>query len=101
MKNNLSIITLKEKEKWNEIVKSFNNYDVFYLPEYVEAFEYHGDGEPLLIYYNDRETRAINVILKRDISNIEKVDCNLGNGMVYMLTDSQHIIDIYNRLMKI
>ena len=38
---------------------------------------------------------------KQDISNIEKVDCNLGNGMVYKLTDSQHIIDIYNRLMKI
>ncbi len=86
MKNNLSIITLKEKEKWNEIVKSFNNYDVFYLPEYVEAFEYHGDGEPLLIYYNDRETRAINVILKRDISNIEKFRNIFKKGQYFDVT---------------
>ena len=27
--NEIAIITLKEKEKWNNIVKSFSNYDVF------------------------------------------------------------------------
>lgn len=66
-----SIITLKEKEKWKEIVKSFSHYDVFYLPEYVEAFELHGDGEPFLFYYNNGKTKAMNVVMKRDIAKAE------------------------------
>lgn len=71
MENKVLIITLNEKEKWNEIVKSFSNYDVFYLPEYVEAFKLHGDGEPILFYYTDGKTKAINVIMKRDIADTE------------------------------
>ena len=37
MKDKFKIVTLDEKNKWSDIVKSFSNYDVFYLPEYVEA----------------------------------------------------------------
>lgn len=69
--NSVLIVTLEEKEKWNKIVKSFSNYDVFYLPEYVEAFKIHGDGEPILFYYNDGRTRAMNVVMKRDIAKVE------------------------------
>ena len=69
--NEIAIITLNEKEKWNNIVKSFSNYDVFYLPEYVEAFEMHGDGEPILFYYNDGKTKAMNVVMKRDIAKAD------------------------------
>ena len=69
--NKVSIITLEEKQKWNKIVKSFANYDVFYLSEYVEAFKIHGDGEPILFYYNDGKIKAMNVIMKRDIGKIK------------------------------
>lgn len=68
---NIQIVDLAEKNKWNKIVKSFSNYDVFYLPEYVEAFKMHGDGEPILFYYNDGKTKAMNVIMKRDIAKTE------------------------------
>lgn len=63
-----SIITLAEADRWNSTVKSFKNYDVYYLSEYVKAFELHGDGEPILFYYEDSNIRAINVSMKRDIS---------------------------------
>lgn len=66
---NSEIITLEDKNKWNKIVKSFNNYEVFYLAEYVEALKIHGDGEPYLFYYNDTKTKAINVFMKRDIAD--------------------------------
>jgi len=68
----LSIINIEEFDKWNTIIKSFNNYDVYYLSHYVKAFQIHGDGEPLLIYYEDNDIRAINVVMKRDISHDEK-----------------------------
>lgn len=64
----LLIFTNEDSNKWNEIVKSFNNYDVYYLPNYCEAFRLHGDGEPMLFYYKDENIKAINVVMKRDIA---------------------------------
>lgn len=69
--NTYKIINLDNKKEWNEIVRSFEKYDVMYLAEYAEAFKLNGDGEPLLFYYDDGNTRAIDVIMKRCISNIE------------------------------
>jgi hypothetical protein len=63
-----SVLSIDEYEKWNEIVKSFNSYDVYYLADYVKAFKLHGDGEPTLFYYEDANIKAINVGMKRDIS---------------------------------
>lgn len=68
----LSIYSLDESEKWASIVKSFKDYDVYYLPEYSKAFEIHGDGRPTLIYYFDEDIRAINVVMKRDIGQDKK-----------------------------
>lgn len=65
--NHYEIIETFEKDKWNEIVKSFSEYDVFYLVEYVEALKINEDGEPYLFYYNYGKTRAINVFIKKDI----------------------------------
>ena len=36
--------------------------------DYVKAFKIHGDGEPTLFYYEDQNIKAINVVMKRDIS---------------------------------
>lgn len=67
----ISIININESEKWDSIVKSFEKYDVSYLNGYVKAFQLHGDGEPFLFYYNDGRTKAINVVMKRDIGKAE------------------------------
>ncbi|SOB93573.1 acetyltransferase (GNAT) family protein [Ureibacillus xyleni] len=76
----LSIFKINEKEKWNEIVKNFNHYDIYYLSNYVEAFQLHGDGEPLLFYFEHNKMKAINVVMKRDISKdkrfTEKIPSN-------------------------
>lgn len=64
----LEVIVLNESNKWDEIVKSFKDYDVYYLSGYVKAFKIHGDGEPLLFYYFDDKCRGINVVMKRDIA---------------------------------
>lgn len=62
------VVTLKESDRWDEIVKSFVEYDSYWLSGYVKAFELHGDGVPLLFYYESDIVRGINVVMKRDIS---------------------------------
>ena len=64
----LEILTIEQSNKWDEIVKSFEDYDVYYLSGYVKAFQIHGDGEPLLFHYEDSNCRGINVVMKRDIA---------------------------------
>ena len=64
----LTLIRINEEKKWDEVVRSFRTYDVHYLSGYVKAFQLHGDGEPLLLYYDGHNTRGMNVVMKRDIA---------------------------------
>ena len=51
--------------EWDETVKSFAEYDVYYLSGYVKAFQIHGDGDPQLLYYEADGLKAIYVYMKR------------------------------------
>lgn len=68
----LSVYTLDQEDEWKKVVCSFRKYDVYYLPGYVKAFQIHGDGEPILIYWTQNKdatgTRGINVVMLRDVS---------------------------------
>lgn len=65
----LSVITLEDNEKWDSIVRTFDKFDVYYLSGYVKAFKIHGDGEPLLFYYEDDSVKGINVVMQRDVAD--------------------------------
>ena len=65
----LEVLSLKQADKWDELVKSFSDYDVYYLSGYTKAFYLHKDGQPLAFYYEDEGVKAINVVMKRDIAN--------------------------------
>jgi hypothetical protein len=82
----LSIFTIEEENKWDNIVKSFRNYDVYYLSSYVKAFQIHGDGDPLLFYYEDNNNRAINVVIQRDISKDKCFENKISEGLYYDIT---------------
>lgn len=64
----LTVYTLEQCEEWDSKVRSFENYDVYWLSGYVKAFKIHGDGEPLLFYYESACTKGINVVMKRDVA---------------------------------
>ncbi len=51
--------------EWDDTVKSFAEYDVYYLSGYVKAFQIHGDGDPQLLYYEADGLKAIYVYMKR------------------------------------
>ncbi len=64
----LTVYSIEQSEQWDSIVQSFKEYDVYWLSGYVKAFQIHGDGEPLLFYYESSKVRGINVVMKRDIA---------------------------------
>lgn len=64
----LIVYTIEQAEAWDTLVRTFSNYDVYYLSGYVKAFRLHGDGEPLLFYGEADGVRGINVVMKRDIA---------------------------------
>ena len=61
----IQIYSIDQRKEWDEVVRSFAEYDVYYLSGYVKAFEIHGDGEPCLLYYEEGGLRAIYVFMKR------------------------------------
>ena len=54
--------------EWNGLVKTFHNWDTYYLYEYARSFEIHGDGVPLLFSYEDKYCRFCYVVMKKDIA---------------------------------
>ena len=86
----MSLITeyrINEAEKWDEIVRSFPDYDVFYLSGYSKAFmqENLSNGVPVLLYYQKGSDRAVNVVLERDVALDEKFVGKIEKGTYYDL----------------
>lgn len=50
-------------------MKSFANWDIYYLYEYAQGFMLHGDGEPLLIEYRDDDAHFCYAMMKSDIAD--------------------------------
>jgi len=82
----LEVFGLEDETKWLYIVKQFKSHDVYYLPQYVKAFQIHGDGETMLFYYQGKNTRAVNVVMKRDIA---------GFGHFADRLDENTLFDLY------
>lgn len=66
----IKIIRFDQKTEWDSIVVSFKCHDVYYLHGYVDAFKVHGDGAPILIYYESQSLRGIYVAMVRDLSSL-------------------------------
>ena len=79
----LTVITLDQAVRWDTTVRSFKEYDTYWLSGYVKAFFIHGDGVPLLFYYEDGRTRAINVVMKRDIAEDEHLVGKIQKGKYF------------------
>jgi len=62
----IRLFGLSQSEEWDAIVRSFSEWDVYYLSGYVKAFMIHGDGEPHLLYYEAEGLKAIYVYMKRE-----------------------------------
>ena len=79
----LTVYTIEQSEQWDSVVKSYGEYDTYWLSGYVKAFQIHGDGEPLLISYESPTTRGINVAMKRDVAKDERFSGLIPEGEYY------------------
>ena len=79
----LTVYTLEQSINWDSVVRSFAEYDVYWLSGYVKAFHINGDGEPLLFFYENIVTRGINVVMKRDVSDDPHFFDKLPRGQYY------------------
>lgn len=78
----LRFYTLDNSQKWDNVVRSFENYDVFYLSSYVRAFQLEDskNGEPVLFLYENGEDRAVNVVYKRDAADEPGLSGKIEHG---------------------
>lgn len=81
----MRVYTLDQCEEWDCIVRSFSNYDVYWLSGYARAFGVHGDGEPLLLYAETKGARGINIVMKRDVANSCSLKGLIAEGNFYDL----------------
>lgn len=61
----IRLYSVFESTQWDEAVRSFQEWDVYYLSGYLKAFNIHGDGDPFLLYYEENGLRAIYVYMRR------------------------------------
>ena len=83
----IKVYNIEQSQEWDKIVKSFFNYDVYYLSGYVKAFMIHGDGDPFLLYYDADGLRAIYVYIRRHTALAETYDSVTPYGYGGVLFD--------------
>lgn len=69
---------MDKSKEWDDIVKTFKNYDIYYLSGYVKAFKKHGDGEPIMLYYHSNNCRGINVVMIRNIYDDQRFNKDIN-----------------------
>ena len=79
------VYTLADTAQWDKTVRSFREYDVYYLIGYVRAFQLHGDGEPLLFHYEGDGLRGINAVMRRDVAQDPHFAGKLPEGKYFDL----------------
>ena len=79
----MEIIQVGETDRWNNIIKSFQNWDIYYLNEYAYSFQLHGDGIPILIYHEQDSRRLCYVMMQEDISSFPPLAAYLESGQYY------------------
>jgi hypothetical protein len=84
----IKLFNLSEAGQWDACVKSFAEWDVYYLSGYVKAFHIHGDGDPYLLYYEENGLRAIYVYMRRETALTGVYDSVTPYGYGGVLIDS-------------
>lgn len=81
----MKIIDFTDRERWDEVVMSFPQYDIYYLSGYMDAFRIHGDGEPILVMYESETLCGVCVYMLRDIAKEPWANSELDTCKVYDL----------------
>lgn len=72
-----------DAQRWNEIVTSFPQWDIYYLFEYTESMARHGDGPQFLLYYQGNRSRICYPVHKRDVADFPAFCHSLPKNTFY------------------
>lgn len=75
-----------DREEWNRLVKSFPNWDIYYLYEYVRSLELHGDGKPVLLYWKGKKMELCYAAMLQDIAAFDGFHGSLAKGSLFDMT---------------
>lgn len=78
----IRIIDINDYYLWDELVKSLPDHDVYYLSGYVRAFKTHGDGNPVLVWWEHEGICAACVLMVRDVAK-DKRFLHLEHGKYF------------------
>ena len=76
----------ESREEWNKTVKSFKNWDIYYLYEYTESMARHGDGKQWLIYFKGENSRFCYPVHIKDIADFGAFEGILKKGVYFDLS---------------
>ena len=79
----MEIIYIGEKEKWNGKIKSFLDWDIYYLNEYASSLQLHGDGQPVLVYHEQSGGKLCYVMMQEDIAEFLPLSPYLESDFYY------------------
>lgn len=74
---------IREAERWNSLVKGFENWDIYYLYEHAHSMEIHGDGKPVLIYWEKDDVKLCYVMMEQDIAEFSGFYHQLEKGKYF------------------
>lgn len=76
----LRLIESSRKELWDGIVRSFRDWDVYYLCGYARTLENHEKGRALLIDFSYGEERLCYSVMEKEIADFEEFRGVLPKG---------------------
>lgn len=79
----MEIVCIHQKDRWNEIVKEFKQWDIYYLNEYVHSLQLHGDGVPYLIYCEKDGSKLCYAVMQNDIAEFVPLSQYVPRGKYY------------------
>jgi len=83
----LSILSLDQKEKWNAIVRSMNQYDFYHLAEYHNL---EHSGQSLLLHYSSKTTELALPVVLRQIERTDYQDITSVYGYAGPLSNREN-----------
>lgn len=81
----VEIVSLKEREKWNELIHSMLFFDFYHLNEYHQI---DMTGEPILFYYKDAHISIAFPLVLREIPGTKYYDISSVYGYPGPISDS-------------
>ena len=79
----IELIKFDNSKKWNRIVNSYINKDVYYLCEYAISFMESEGGTPYLINYEGDDCRLCYPIIEKDIADFPEFKGVLEKGLYF------------------